>query len=419
MQRWRTATIGDVCEVVNGGTPKTGVTEYWHGTHNWITPAEMGNRASPYISESIRKLSDAGLKNSSAQQVPPNSLILSSRAPIGYAVVNTVPMAFNQGCKGLVPSDKLDTMFLFYYLTSIVRVLDDLGTGATFNELSAGKLRTVPLPLPPISEQRSIVAVIDEAFAGINDAIAHAEKNLANARELYSGYTTSIFATSDQSWVCLTVEELVLRNIIARPLDGNHGDIHPKQADFTECGVPFIMASDLIDGAVDQANCRFISSRQANTLRKGFAKDGDVLLSHKGTIGRAAVLKTTHEHVVLTPQVTYYRILDHAVLATRYMYHFFQSASFQEEISRIAGGGSTRAYIGITSQLKLHISFPPVEEQRVIAAALDTLADKVSRLQQIYAQKLQTLAELKQSILQKAFAGELTAKAAEREMAGV
>jgi type I restriction enzyme S subunit len=131
---WNKKTIGDVCDVVNGGTPKTRVASYWDGPHQWITPAEMGKRNSPYIGVTARSLTDAGLQNSSARLLPPESVILSSRAPIGHLVINTELMATNQVCKGLVPHDQLEHQFLYYYLISIVDLLNDLGTGATFKE---------------------------------------------------------------------------------------------------------------------------------------------------------------------------------------------------------------------------------------------------------------------------------------------
>ena len=131
-QQWPSEAIGDVCEVVNGGTPKTGVTEYWDGSHRWITPAEMGKRPSPYVCDTERKISDLGLRDSSARMLPPYSVILSSRAPIGHLVINTESMGTNQGCKGLVPRSHIQHKFRYYYLSSIVEVLNSLGTGATF-----------------------------------------------------------------------------------------------------------------------------------------------------------------------------------------------------------------------------------------------------------------------------------------------
>jgi len=159
---WQTKKLGDVCEVVNGGTPKTSVNEYWGGDLLWITPAEMGKRSSPYVSETERRITDKGLKNSSAKLLPPKSVILSTRAPIGHLVINTEPMATNQGCKGLIPSAILHYKYLFYYLGSKVELLNDLGSGATFKELSGGKLKEVTIPIAPLPEQQRIVAMLDE-----------------------------------------------------------------------------------------------------------------------------------------------------------------------------------------------------------------------------------------------------------------
>jgi type I restriction enzyme S subunit len=275
--------------------------------------------------------------------------------------------------------------------------------------ISYKTIKNIILIVPPLHEQKRIVAILDEAFEGIDRAIANAEKNLANSRELFESYLNAIFTQKGDGWITTTVGELVERDILEKPLDGNHGEIHPKKSDFVKSGVPFIMASDLIDGVVDQVNCNFITLEQANSLRKGFAKYGDVLLSHKGTIGRAAVLKTSHPNVVLTPQVTYYRVIDNSVLYNRYLYYFFHSPSFQDQIKTIAGAGSTRAYIGITSQLQLEISHPKIDDQKRYADSFDALISETQRLEAIYRQKITALNELKQSILQKAFTGELTA----------
>src|ERR1019366_5300729 len=135
---WAVRQLMEVCTVTNGGTPKTGEPTYWDGPHAWITPAEMGKRLSPYVDKTERTLTDLGLQNSSARPLAANSVILSSRAPIGHLVINTIPMATNQGCKGLTPNEGLHYKFLYYYLFSIRDQLDAMGTGATFRELSTG-----------------------------------------------------------------------------------------------------------------------------------------------------------------------------------------------------------------------------------------------------------------------------------------
>lgn len=175
-----------------------------------------------------------------------------------------------------------------------------------------------------------------------------------------------------------TVEELVKSGVLYKPLDGNHGGIHPKGSDFVESGIPFIMASDMLNGQIDTRNCKFISSEQASTLRKGFAITGDVLLSHKATIGRTAIVgDIDSDFIVLTPQVTYYRIKDSKKLDNRYLKYYFDSHQFQSILNQWAGGGSTRAYLGITAQLKLPINVIDISDQKAIAHILGTLDDKI------------------------------------------
>lgn len=182
----------------------------------------------------------------------------------------------------------------------------------------------------------------------------------------------------DPSFEFLTVAQMVTRGLIERPLDGNHGEIHPKGEDFVPTGVPFIMASDIYDGVVDYVGCKFITERQANSLRKGFAKNGDILLTHKATIGRTAIVRyDKHPFVMLTPQVTYYRVEDSKRLNNLYLRNYFDSPFFQETMNSWAGAGATRAYLGITDQAKLPVVLPPKEKQEKIAAILSAYDDLI------------------------------------------
>ena len=160
--KWERVTLREICDVVNGGTPKTKTSEYWDGPHAWITPAEMGNLGSPFVRTTRRTLTDKGLEKCPASILPKYSVVLSSRAPIGHLVINEVPMATNQGCRGLVPHSQLHYKFLYYFMRANVRLLNELGTGTTFKELSATKLKSVSICLPPLDEQKQIVAVLDE-----------------------------------------------------------------------------------------------------------------------------------------------------------------------------------------------------------------------------------------------------------------
>ncbi len=162
---WEEKTLGEVCDVMNGGTPDTTVSKFWDGEHLWITPKDMGKMKGIYVDNTLRKITDDGLKNSSAKILPPNSIILSSRAPIGHLAINTKPISTNQGCKGLVPKKGVDTLFIYYFLYKSVDLLNSLGTGTTFKELSGSKLTTVIIPIPSLKAQQIIVKKLDALSA--------------------------------------------------------------------------------------------------------------------------------------------------------------------------------------------------------------------------------------------------------------
>ena|SRR5690606_35238086 len=155
---WEVRAIEDIAEkIAQGGTPDTTVPEYWNGEIPWITPAEMGDDALHHYTErTVRALTKRGLQNSSAELLPAHSVIISSRAPIGYVTINTVPMATNQGCKGIVPKQNIYHEFLYYSLLRAKRRLNDLGAGAGFKEISSSSLKTFKIPLPQRAEQQKI-----------------------------------------------------------------------------------------------------------------------------------------------------------------------------------------------------------------------------------------------------------------------
>ena len=202
------------------------------------------------------------------------------------------------------------------------------------------------------------------------------------------------------NWQLKTVQELVNEKILEKPLDGNHGGIHPKASDYVEEGIPFVMASDLEAGLINFSSCKHISPQQAGTLRKGFAKEGDVLLSHKATIGRTAIVQPNdNEYIVLTPQVTYYRVKDETKLNNIYLKSYFDSYFFQTILNQWAGSGSTRAYLGITEQLKLPVIVPPIESQIEIASFAHNFNSKIHLNTQIN----QTLESIAQAIFKSWF----------------
>jgi type I restriction enzyme S subunit len=200
----------------------------------------MGGLSDPYVGETRRTLTDVGLADCSASLLPAGSVILSSRAPIGHVILNTVPMATNQGCKSMIPRNDLDAKFLFYFIKANVPLLESLGTGATFKELSGGKLASVEIPLPPLAEQKRIVALLDEAFAGIDEAKAKAEAAQRASAKIFESQVGLSFA-ENSTWKEATLSDLGKTLTGTTPPTANpeyYGEYIPfvKPADFNEDG---------------------------------------------------------------------------------------------------------------------------------------------------------------------------------------
>ncbi len=182
-QGWEIKKLGEVCEIVGGSTPKTSEPIYWDGEHYWVTPAELDG--SKYISSTSRTITDDGVKSAHLQLLPSGIVLLSSRAPIGKVAITTVPMYCNQGFKNLVCSDKLYNEFAYWFLYHNTAYLNSLGTGATFKEISKRVVEQIPIPIPPRAEQERIVEVLDREFEKIDAMKANAEQNLQHAKDLF------------------------------------------------------------------------------------------------------------------------------------------------------------------------------------------------------------------------------------------
>lgn len=220
--------------------------------------------------------------------------------------------------------------------------------------------------------------------------------------ELNSSFKLTEAGVIPIDWDCYTVGQLVVEGVLCKPLDGNHGDIHPKSGDFVSFGIPFVMANNVQNGRVDLANCVFLRKEQADSLLKGFSRPGDVLLTHKATIGNTAVVcEIPFEYVMLTPQVTYYRVANKAFLSNIYLRHYFDTNFFQRVLRTLAGGG-TRAYIGITAQQQLPVVLPPTkDEQEAIAGALSDADALIESVEQLLAKKRQ----IKQGVMDELLTG--------------
>ena len=163
-KKWKLQKITDIFEIETGTTPSTKEKEYWiNGTVNWITPADMNNLNNTLdLPESRRKITQKALKEVNLTLMPIGSIVISTRAPVGYIGLVKKELTFNQGCKGLIPKDasKVNTVFYAYYLLSLQEYLNNISGGSTFKELSKDSLCKLEMPVPSISEQNEIANIL-------------------------------------------------------------------------------------------------------------------------------------------------------------------------------------------------------------------------------------------------------------------
>jgi type I restriction enzyme S subunit len=254
-----------------------------------------------------------------------------------------------------------------------------MAVGAAQLNVSPQEIGSIELPVPPLREQKKIAAIlssIDEAIEttqAVIDQLQVAKKAMMTellTRGLpgrHTRFKQTEIGEVPEEWSVFTVGELLATGVLLDVQDGNHGAQHPKAADFVQSGVPFVMARDVVGGAINLSTCAFIRREQAEGLRIGFARPADVLLTHKGTIGRVGMVPTGMDYVVLTPQVTYYRTTPGKLLPV-FLAASLEAEPLQRQLGMLAKQ-STRDYIGITAQRQLQLALPTIEEQERLATA--------------------------------------------------
>ena len=160
--------------------------------------------------------------------------------------------------------------------------------------------------------------------------------------------------------------------------DGNHGNDRPRRDEFCEVGTSFIRAADMDNGRLLFESAQCINDTAMERIRKGVGAGGDVILSHKGTVGKVAYVPLDAPPFVCSPQTTFWRTLDNDQIDRRYLYAFLNSQHFRNQLYSRANETDMAGYVSLTSQRGLKVVLPPIEEQRAIASILGALDDKLS-----------------------------------------
>ena len=190
--------LGDICEIVSGSTPKTGIDEYWDGDVKWITPAEL-NDDTYIINDSVRKITELAVKKTGLSPFPEGTVILSSRAPIGKVAIAGCKMYCNQGFKNLICSEKINNKYLYWFLKSNTDYLKSLGRGATFKEISKGIVSEIEINVPEIRKQVETVAILEK----VSKVIALRKQEISALDDLIKARFVEMFGnlkTNSKGW---------------------------------------------------------------------------------------------------------------------------------------------------------------------------------------------------------------------------
>lgn len=403
---WTKAALGDVATVINGGTPDSKLAEFWDGAVQWLTPKDMGKMEGREIAKTPRTISEVGLAKSSARLVPPGSVILSTRAPIGHLAINTAAMAFNQGCRGIIPGKRLDHVFLYYFLEANRQKLDDLGSGTTFKELSGTNLKGFKIPLPPLEEQKRIVAVLDQAFTALSRARTHAEANLADAQLLFEHEAAEVFQSLERKHPARRTVADVAASARGSIRTGPFGS-QLLHSEFVDNGIAVLGIDNAVANEFRWAKRRYITEEKYRQLSRYTVQPGDVVITIMGTCGRCAVIPDDIPLAINTKHLCCIT-LDRAKCLPDYMHRYFLLSPTAREYLSAQASGSIMDGLNMGIIKEMPISAPPLTAQVEVVGKIAEIEDGTRSIARSYKEKIADLDTLRQSFLQKAFAGELT-----------
>lgn len=388
---WAATTLGEVVTFKGGGTPSTEKLSYWNGVIPWVSPKDM--KASE-IHDSIDKITPEAIENSAASLIPQQSILIVVRSgilartiPVG---ITARPLAVNQDIKALIPAKDVDPHYLHYFMQmSEPDILKLVTRGATVHRLSMDSLKALRFLKPSLPEQQRIVAILDEAFAGLATATANAEKNLKNARELFECYLNSAFV--DRSEGCET-------RALGEVSEFEGGAQPPKSKFVYEPRKDYVRLLQIRDFSSDRYAVYIPISKNNRTCTKT-----DVMIGRYGaSVGQIHRGKAGAYNVALIKTQP-----DLSMIDADYFYYYLRSNTFQEPLSKVAAR-SAQAGFSKDDINPFGVPLPSLNQQRKVVEELDAIGSESSKLEDHYSQRLDSLAMLKQSILQKAFSGELT-----------
>jgi len=383
-KEWQTKRLGEVCEIIKGRKPALKVTSSNGDLPYLVAKVMRGSKEAEY----------ASVKDRNAVTVEESDTIIICDGSNSGEVFTGFRGILSSTMGKIAKKAEINDDYLRAFLASTFEVFNGAKTGAAIPHLDKEAMYQLQFPLPPLDEQKQIVAKLDEAFAGLTKAKENAEKNLQNAHALFDSHLESVFTQRGTGWVEKKLDDVC----------GFQNGFAFKSNTFKATGAPVIRISNIQDGRIDTENrLVFVNPKDylENLERYRIVKN-DLLIAMSGATTGKLGFNTENTVFYLNQRVGKFE--PGAKLNKQFLYYFLSTRV--EENLRISAGAAQPNLS--TEQIKgFVIPLPPIEEQIQIVVTLDALAEETQRLSRIYEQKLEALESLKKSILHEAFSGNL------------
>ncbi len=379
-ENWKTKTLGEVCEISTGKSNT--VDAILDGEYAFFDRSKKIKRSSKYLFDC-------------------DAIIIAGEGQTFLPKFYSGKFDLHQRAYALFKFDKnVDIKYVFDYLIFFNKYFEEVAVGATAKSLRLRHFQNLPIPLPPLTIQKQIVKILDEVFESISKSKENAEKNLKNAKELFESYLEEIFSNPKGDW-----EEKKLGEVCEFE-NGDRGKNYPSKSKRVEDGIPFVNAGHFNDTNLNFTKMDYISDEVYSKLGGGKFVQNDFLFCLRGSLGKFCFIKENVKGAIASSLVI---VRTNKELMRDFLYFYFLSPLCKRNIQEFKGG-TAQPNLGAKDLKNFIINLPPLQTQKAIVRKLDALSEQIKQLEEIYKQKLKDLDELKKSMLQKAFSGELTNK---------
>lgn len=392
-QGWEIKKLGDVCDFQGGSQPPKSnfIFEPRKDYVRFLQIRDFGSDKNiTYIPESKKN----------RYCVQDDILLGRYGASVGKVLVNKAG-AYNVAVMKTIPNEKvLFKRYLFFYLNTSdfqSRLLKTASRSAQ-DGFSKEDIFDFPILIPPLPEQQRIVVLLDEAFAAIAKAKTNAEQNLKNAKELFESYLQGVFEQKGEGW-----EEKCLEDLADEKCTLSYGIVQPGE-EYAD-GLPVIRPTDLTSRYISLNGLKRIDPKLADGYKRTKLIGDELLLCVRGTTGVISIATDELKDANVTRGIVPIRF-NAKLINQEFGYYLLISNYIQKQI-RAKTYGAALMQINIGDLRKINTPYPSLKEQKSIVQKLDLLRIETKKLEAIYQQKMNDLEELKKSVLQKAFSGEL------------